>query len=154
MGLSPDFDPERERRGALFVWLPAGLAIFGLGGLVLVPGTWGFDDPGVSSGAAAGLGSVVVMAWFVSRRWSRRLSTAELRRAQSAATGHGRGPWLGATAGVAVAINAAGGVVGGIAFPTAFLCVVCTGCTVLAYVIVLFRRGLYQRRTPGRRSSR
>jgi len=158
-------DGKRQRLEFLFFYGPICVLLFGVAGGYLVIVQWGLGNPLVLGGGACGLVPVVALTVMAARRWNHRLTTSELRRSRAAIWGGAPPPdsdglrddsevsrsdskvlrTVGAWTLPAIGLNAAFGFVGGAPFPTAFFWTFCSGCTVLAYVAVIARRGLYQR---------
>jgi hypothetical protein len=141
------FRYRRERLKMLLLWGPLGLALFGLGGARVLDRNWGLDHGGVVSGAATGAAVVLLLASIVALRWHHRIPAAELEEAQDVYANRDdvapKWPiWAGT--GCTTTACAVGTAIAGSSFLLAFLFSLMALATVLAWVLALFRRGLFQ----------
>jgi hypothetical protein len=132
----------------LFVWGPAGILLFGVGGARVLHRKWGLTDPDVLTGIGIGAGLVLLLAAIVAWRWNHRLTAAEVAEAHGAYAEQKRSgaasSWAWGT-GAAGSCTGACAVIAGSAGLLAFLFTLMTLATVLAWIVALGRRGLYQR---------
>jgi uncharacterized membrane protein YhaH (DUF805 family) len=135
----------RQRLLMLFLWGPVGLVLFGVLGVLVVRDEWGLTDGRVLAGAAAGVALMVPLAAIVAARWDRRLTSSEVREAQTAfAQRDDRSRWPAWALYAILALSIGVGVLMGTAFGAALIFTVMTLTTILAWFIALGRRGMYQ----------
>jgi hypothetical protein len=118
-----------------------------VGGARVLDRNWGLDDGGVVSGAAVGAAVVLLLAAVAASRWNHRISASELKEAQEVyANRESVAPswpvWAGT--GCTTGACAVGTAIAGTSYLLAFLFSLMTLATVLAWVLALFRRGLFQ----------